>query len=56
MEDKIAFVFMLLFAFIGMLIGYQLGHDDVQSAIIACEKELPRNINCKVIAVPVYKN
>ena len=56
MEDKITFVFMMLFAFLGSLIGYGVGTSDNKIAIQECEKELPRNVNCKMIAVPVDKN
>jgi len=55
MEDKVTFVFMFFFAFIGSLFGYQFGQSEAKQAIEECQKELPRNINCKVIAVPVDK-
>jgi hypothetical protein len=56
MEDKVTFVFMLFFAFVGGLFGFQFGQYESKQAIEECQKELPRNINCKVIAVPVDKN
>lgn len=56
MEDKITFIFMLFFAFIGGLFGFQFGQGEAKQAIEECQKELPRNINCKIIAVPVNKN
>jgi hypothetical protein len=55
MDDKVTFVFMFFFAFIGGLFGYQFGQIEAKQAIEECQKELPRNINCKVIAVPVDK-
>jgi hypothetical protein len=45
------------FAFVvGCLLGYSTGNFNEREAIEACEKELPRNVNCKVMAVPVDKN
>jgi hypothetical protein len=45
------------FAFVvGVLLGYSTGDFEAREAIEECQKELPRNVNCKVIAVPVDKN
>lgn len=56
MNDGITIVFFLFFTFIGGMIGYSLGKDEAKEAIATCEKELPRNVHCKIIAVPVDKN
>ena len=56
MDHKGGFLFMFLFALIGTVFGYGIGSLNSTIAIEQCEKELPRNVNCKIIAVPVDKN
>ena len=56
MNDGITIVFFALFAFIGGLFGYNMGQYDAKQAIRECEKTLPRNVQCTIIAVPVDKN
>lgn len=56
MDDGITFVFFALFVFIGALFGYNLGASAANKAIAECEKTLPRNVQCTIIAVPVDKN
>ena len=56
MDDKITFLFMLFCGFIGFLFGHSFGQNEAKMAIEECQKELPRNVNCKIIAVPVDKN
>ncbi len=56
MNDGATFILMLFFAFVGSLFGFQFGQYESKQAIEECQRELPRNINCKVIAVPVDKN
>ena len=56
MEDWPTFILLFFFAFIGGLFGFQFGQSEAKQAIEECQKELPGNINCKVIAVPVDKN
>jgi len=56
MSDKINIGFLLFFLFIGLLFGFQYGQAEAKKAILECEKELPRNVNCTIIAVPVDKN
>ena len=41
---------------LGGLFGYQVGSSEKQEAVMECEKELPRNVHCKIIAVPVDRN
>ncbi len=48
--------FIIFFAFTGYMLGHGMASDDAKVAIQECEKELPRNVNCKMIAVPVDKN
>jgi hypothetical protein len=56
MSDGPTFILMLFFAFLGTLFGHHFGQAEARQAIEECQKELPRNVNCKVIAVPVDKN
>ena len=49
--------FFMVFSFLfGGLGGYIWGDYESKVAITECQKELPRNVNCKIIAVPVDKN
>jgi hypothetical protein len=55
--DSIFGIFVVLFAlFVGSILGYSAGKANEQKAIAECEKALPRNVNCTIIAVPVDKN
>ena len=56
MDDGITFVFFAVFAVVGGIFGYGFGQNEAKVAITECQKELPRNVNCKIIAVPVDKN
>jgi hypothetical protein len=56
MSDGITFVFFAAFAFIGALFGHNIGASAANKAIAECEKTLPRNVQCTIIAVPVDKN
>ena len=56
MSDGVTIVFFLLFTFIGALFGHNIGASPANKAIAECEKTLPRNIQCTIIAVPVDKN
>lgn len=40
----------------GVFFGHMLGKDNERTLRSECEKELPRNVSCKIIAVPVGKN
>ena len=42
--------------FVGVLFGYSIGTYDAREAIAECQKELPRNVECRIIAVPIDKN
>ena len=55
MNDGVVFVFIAVFAFNGGLIGYGMGTSETKAIIKECEKELPRNVECKIIAVPIDK-
>jgi hypothetical protein len=56
MDNGIPFFFFAFFTLIGGIAGYSMGQIEAKQAIEECQKELPRNVNCKVIAVPVDKN
>ena len=56
MSDLSTFILIFFFGFLGLLFGYQFGEANAKQAIQECEKELPRNVNCKLIAVPADKN
>jgi len=56
MNAVINVTFAVFFAFTGYILGHGIGTDDANIAIKECEKELPRNVHCKMIAVPVDKN
>lgn len=56
MNDGVVIIFFAVFAFIGGLFGHNIGTYDMKAAIKECEKELPRNVECKIIAVPVDKD
>lgn len=56
MDNKIVIVFFALFAFMIGIIGHSMGSYEMKEAIKECEKTLPRNVNCTIIAVPVDKN
>ncbi len=56
MNAVINVTFAVFFAFTGYILGHGIGTNDMEIAIKECEKELPRNVNCKIIAVPVDKN
>ena len=56
MNDTYSLIFLAFFTFVGALMGYSIGESKAREAIAACEKELPRNVNCTIIAVPVDKN
>ena len=55
MNDGVVFVFIAVFAFMGGLFGYGMGTSETKAIIKECEKELPRNVECKIIAVPIDK-
>ena len=56
MNDGITIVFFVLFTFIGALFGHYFGASTANKAIAECEKTLPRNVQCTIIAVPVDKD
>ncbi len=56
MNSVVHVSFVVFFAFTGYVLGHGIGTDDMKIAIKECEKELPRNVHCKMIAVPVDKN
>lgn len=56
MEKGIVVIFFIFFSFMGGLMGHSIGTYREKMAILECEKDLPRNVNCKIIAVPVDKN
>ena len=56
MNEGITIVFFVLFTFIGALFGHNIGASKANRATAECEKTLPRNVQCTIIAVPVDKN
>jgi hypothetical protein len=57
MDDTFyAIIILVLGVVFGGIIGYSAGSFEAKEAIAECQKELPRNVNCKIIAVPVDKN
>jgi hypothetical protein len=54
-ETFTAFVAAICFIF-GGLAGYMTGDYERKVAVTECQKELPRNVHCTIIAVPVDKN
>jgi hypothetical protein len=57
MVNTFGIFLMLFFMFTsGGLLGYSIGKANEQRAIAECEKELPRNVQCTIMAVPVDKN
>ena len=57
MDDAgvISFFMAICFGF-GVFGGYMMGDYDRRIAIIECQKQLPRDVYCKIIAVPVDRN
>ncbi len=56
MDDMPNIILVLFFAFIGSLFGFHFCQYESKKAIEECQKELPRNVHCTIIAVPVDKN
>ena len=56
MDDIIVPFLILISLFFGGLCGYMVGDYERKVTVTECQKELPRNVNCKIIAVPVDKN
>ena len=55
MDDGVAILFFVIFTFVGALFGHHMGTYESKDIKRECEKELPRNVECKIIAVPVDK-
>ena len=56
MDDGFVGIFLVFSMLFGGFGGYMIGDYNSRQAITECQKELPRNVNCKIIAVPVDKN
>ena len=56
MDEIATFIIACIMLGTGVSAGYLLGKDNERTLRIECEKELPRNVSCKIIAVPVDKN
>ena len=56
MENAFVLVMVVVTAFMGFALGTDYGRQEGKVAVAECEKELPRNVHCKIIAVPVDKN
>jgi hypothetical protein len=53
-KSYLPFYFFALF--VGSLLGFSVGTFDAREAVTECQKELPRNVECRIIAVPIDKN
>jgi hypothetical protein len=56
MDNGFGFFIMIFAALIGGVLGHDVGKTDERRAITECEKTLPRNVQCTIVAVPVDKN
>lgn len=56
MDNAFVFVMVIVAVIMGFVIGNDYGRREDKISITECEKELPRNVHCKIIAVPVDKN
>ena len=56
MDEIATFIIACIMLVTGLFAGHMLGKDNERSLRSECEKELPRNVACKIIAVPVDKN
>lgn len=56
MNDPFLPFVIVMTLFIGVSFGFMWGNNDSKVAIHECQKTLPRNVNCTIIAVPVDKN
>lgn len=56
MDDPILAFVIALTLFIGVSFGFMWGNYESKAAITECQKELPRNVHCTIIAVPVDRN
>ena len=56
MDDPITAVLIAITFIFGSIVGFIAGNYNQEKAILECQKELPRNVNCTIIAVPVDKN
>lgn len=56
MDELITFIIAGIMLVTGVSAGYLFGKDKERTLRSECEKELPRNVSCTIIAVPVDKN
>ncbi len=56
MNDPIIAFVIAASLILGTTLGFMWGTHDSRVAIAECQKELPRNVTCTMIAVPVDKN
>ncbi len=56
MSNLFGLVVVLFAVFIGGLFGHDIGKLNERRALSECEKTLPRDVTCTIIAVPVDKN
>ena len=55
-DTRVGFIFGLFCFFFGSLLGYSFATHQQKTDVYECEKDLPRSVHCKLIAVPVDKN
>lgn len=48
--------FLVAAATVAFILGMNVGASDAKQVLKECEKNLPRNENCVIVAVPVDKN
>lgn len=48
--------FLIAAATVAFILGMNVGVSDAKQALKECEKTLPRNEHCVIVAVPVDKN
>jgi hypothetical protein len=53
MSDLFFFIGLMASSFVGFYLGEQVEHKVAKQIITQCEKTLPRDQHCKLIAVPV---
>jgi hypothetical protein len=56
MDNGFGIFVIILATLIGGVFGYDIGKSDEKRVITECEKTLPRNVQCTIMAVPVDKN
>lgn len=48
----VGLICIILSGFAGMIIGYDIATEDTRNVVEECQKTLPRNVECVIVAVP----